>query len=142
MKRVIIPANPKHTDQRKHFFAEIAIVLDDDIAAKYDVVAKEFPEDLPDFWVDPADNRKKHIRWISNFGLRKPDGMFEAKLPKGQHYQVEIPLAAGQIESSVTAAKIVYFDGKKVKELPGKFQGRVFVAELDLGDPPIGHTTG
>jgi len=133
MKSVKIPANPK-----KKFTHEIVVALSDDLAAQYEVVAKEFPKDLPDFWVDPEDNRKKEIHWISNFGLRKPDGTFEIKLPKGQRYQVEIPLAAGKSE----AAKMVYFDGQKVRKLPGKSQGGKFIAELDLGDPPLGNTAG
>ena len=154
MKRVTIPASPDHADRGKRFAQEIAVVLGDEIEARYEVVAKDFPDDLPEFWVDPEDKQKKKIQWISNFGLRKPDGTFEARLPKGHRYQVEIPLTRsggaagaalsqrGKGETPGQAEKMVYFDGRQVKKLPGQYRGGKFIAELDLGDPPIGHTTG
>ena len=77
-------------------------------------------------------------------------------MPKGHRYQVEIPLdfgapgkglAARSGKTGKTGApgqpeKMVYFDGRAVKKLPGKYQGGKFIAELDLGDPPLGRTTG
>ncbi len=84
---------------------------------------------MPDTWIDPDDDKKKKINWISNFGLKKPDGKFEDKLPKGRKYKVEIPKELG---------KLVYFDGTKVKKLAGKIEGDKYLGELDLGDPPIG----
>jgi len=104
MKRVTIPASPDHADRKKRFALEVAIVLGDEIEAKYEVVAKDFPEDLPDFWVDPDDEKKKEIHWLSNFGLLKPDGTFEARLPKGHRYQVEIPIPSSASGKAAKAA--------------------------------------
>jgi hypothetical protein len=150
MKRVTIPASPDHADRKKRFALEVAIVLGDEIEAKYEVVAKDFPEDLPDFWVDPDDEKKKEIHWLSNFGLLKPDGTFEARLPKGHRYQVEIPIPSSASGKAAKAAgagaaeqgKMVYYDGRQVRKLEGKYQQGRFVAELDLGDPPVGQTAG
>lgn len=129
MKRVTIPARPNHADRKKRFTHEVNIVLDDDIENDYDVVDKDFPDDLPESWIDPDDNQEKKINWMTNFGLKRPDGEFEDKLPKGKKYRIEFPEGLG---------KLVYFDGKKVKKLPGKMKGKKFEGELDLGDPPIG----
>ena len=131
MKRVAIPAKPDHADRKMRFKHEITIVLGDEIEEDYEVVEKEFPDDLPDSWTDPDDDQKKTISWISNFGLKKPDGKFENKLPKGKKYQIELPTGLG---------KLVYFDGTHVQKLAGKIKGKKFEAELDLGDPPIGET--
>ncbi|HIE57584.1 MAG TPA: hypothetical protein EYP88_05060 [Anaerolineales bacterium] len=133
MKKVKISANPNHPDPKKRFTHEITIVLGDEIKEKYEVVAKDFPADLPEFWIDPNDDKEKKIAWIANFGLRTPGGRFADTLPKGYRYQIEIPHLPG---------KTVYFDGSRVRELPGKVDGNKFIAELDLGDPPIGKTTG
>ena len=129
MKRVTIPARPNHADRKKRFTHEVNIVLDDDIENDYDVVDKDFPDDLPESWIDPDDNQEKKINWMTNFGLKRPDGEFEDKLTKGKKYRIEFPEGLG---------KLVYFDGKKVKKLPGKMKGKKFEGELDLGDPPIG----
>jgi hypothetical protein len=96
------------------------------------VVEKDFPDDLPTSWVDPDNEKEKKIRWISNFGLKKPDGNFENKLPDGKKYQIELPAGLG---------KLVYFDGYQVQKLVGKAIGKKIKVELDLGDPPIGETT-
>ena len=111
---------------------DVDIVLDDDIEDDYDVVEKDFPDDLPDSWFDPDDNAEKNITWISNFGLKKSDDAFEEKLPKGKKYRIELPRGLG---------KLVYFDGAQVQKLVGQARGNKFVADLDLGDPPIGETT-
>jgi len=132
MKRVTIPARPDHADRKKRFTHEITIVLGDDIENAYEVVEKDFPDDLPDSWTDPDDDLEKKIKWISNFGLKKPDGKFEEKLAKGKKYQIELPTGLG---------KLVYFDGTRVQKLTGKAHGNKFEAELDLGDPPIGETS-
>ena len=127
MKRVTIPANA-----RRRFSHDITIELGDDLENDYDVVEKDFPDDLPESWIDPDDHKEKKITWISNFGLKKPDGKFEEKLPKGKKYQIELPTGLG---------KLVYFDGTDVQKLVGQARGNKFVADLDLGDPPIGETT-
>jgi len=132
MKRVPIPARPDHADRKKRFLHEVTIVLEDDIEDDYEVVEKDFPDDLPESWIDPDDDQEKKITWISNFGLRKPDGKFEEKLPQGRKYQVELPTGLG---------KLVYFDGSSVQKLVGRARGNKFVADLDLGDPPIGETS-
>jgi hypothetical protein len=132
MKKVEISARPDHADSKKRFLHDIAIVLGDDIESDYEVVGKDFPDDLPDSWTDPDDGKKKKITWISNFGLKNPDGKFEKKLPKGKKYQVELPIGLG---------KLVYFDGAQVRKLVGRAKGKKFVAVLDLGDPPIGETS-
>ena len=132
MKRTTIPASPDHADIRKRFTHAIDIVLGDEIENDYDVVEKDFPDDLPDSWLDPDDKKEKKIRWISNFGLKKRDGAFEEKLPKGFKYQIEFPGSLG---------KLVYFDGSRVQKLSGQLRGNIFQAELDLGDPPVGETT-
>ena len=101
-----------------------------DIEADYDVVEKDFPDDLPETWVDPDDRQELTITWFGNFGLKKKsDDKFEDKLPKGKKYQVELPKGRG---------KMVYFDGESVQKLAGEVKGNVFVGELDLGDPPVG----
>ncbi len=132
MKKVPIKARPDHANRKKRFTHDVTIILGDDIENDYEVVAKDFPDDLPDSWVDPDDDQKKKISWISNFGLKKPDGKFEDKLPKGRKYRVELPKGLG---------KLVYFDGKSVQQLVGRVRGNFFQADLDLGDPPIGETT-
>jgi hypothetical protein len=111
---------------------DIDIVLGDDIENAYEVVEKDFPDDLPDSWIDPDDEQEKKIAWISNFGLKKPDGKFEERLPRGKKYQIELPIGLG---------KLVYFDGTQVLKLAGQTKDDKFVADLDLGDPPIGETT-
>jgi hypothetical protein len=132
MKKVGIAARPDHVDRRKRFLHNIDIVLGDDIEDDYDVVEKDFPDDLPDSWIDPDDEQEKKITWISNFGLKKPDGAFEERLPRGKRYQIELPIGLG---------KLVYFDGKQVLKLAGQARDNKLVADLDLGDPPIGETT-
>ena len=132
MKTVRISARPDHADRKKRFLHDIDIILGDDIESDYEVVEKDFPDDLPDSWIDPDDKKEKKITWISNFGLIKPDGKFEEKLPKGRKYQVELPAGLGQL---------VYFDGTQVQKLAGQAKGNKFIADLDLGDPPIGETT-
>lgn len=129
MKKIKIKARLDHPNPKKRFTHDINIILDGDIENDYEVIDKDFPDDLPDSWVDPDDDQEKKIKWISNFGLRKPDGKFEDKLPKGKKYKVELPDGL---------KKPVYFDGSKVRKLNGKSQGRKFIGELDLGDPPIG----
>ena len=132
MKKVKISARPDHTDRKKRFLYDVDIVLGDDIEDEYEVEEKDFPDDLPDSWIDPDDEVEKMITWISNFGLKKPDGKFEEKLPKGRKYQIELPIGLG---------KLVYFDGTQVQKLVGQAKADKFVADLDLGDPPIGETT-
>ena len=132
MKKVRIAAKPDHVDRRKRFLHDIDIVLDDEIENDYEVVEKDFPDDLPDSWIDPDDEQKKKITWISNFGLKKPDGRFEEKLPPGKKYQIELPMGLG---------KLIYYDGTQVQKLAGQTKGNKFIADLDLGDPPIGETT-
>lgn len=132
MKKISIKARPDHANRKKRFTHEVTIILGDDIENDYEVVDKDFPDDLPNSWVDPDDDQKKKISWISNFGLQKPDGKFEDKLPKGRKYRVELPKGLG---------KLVYFDGKSVQKLVGRVRGNFFQADLDLGDPPIGETT-
>ena len=129
MKKVRIKARPDHANRKKRFTHDVTIILGDDIENDYEVVEKDFPDDLPNSWIDPDDDKEKKINWISNFGLKKPDGKFEDKLPKGKKYKVELPKGAG---------KLVYFDGTQVRKLAGKVRGNKFVGELDLGDPPIG----
>ena len=131
MKKVRISARPDHAERKKRFLHDIDIVLGDDIEADYDVVEKDFPDDLPDSWIDPDDDVEKKITWISNFGLKKPDGRFEEKLPKGKKYQIELPAGLG---------KLVYFDGTQVQKLAGQVSEGRFIGELDLGDPPVGET--
>ena len=132
MKRIAIQASPDHADRRKRFTHEIAIVLGDDIEQEYDVVAKDFPENLPDSWIDPDTKQRKRISWISNFGLKQQNGTFAYQLPAGKKYQIELP---GDLRTPV------YFDGKSVQKLSGRVEGKKFVAHLDLGDPPIGEAT-
>lgn len=129
MKRVPIKARPSHADRKKRFTHDIAIVLGDDIEADYEVVEKDFPDGLPESWTDPDDGQEKKITWFGNFGLQKSDGKFEDKLPKGRKYQVELPTGF---------RKYVYFDGSQVRPLPGQMRNRKFLADLDLGDPPVG----
>ena len=129
MKRVRIKAKPDHANRRKRFMHDIDIVLDDDIEADYEVIEKDFPEDLPESWVDPDDEKEKKITWFGNFGLRKPDGKFEDKLPKGKKYQIELPTGY---------RKFVYFDGMEIRRLAGRVEKSKFLADLDLGDPPVG----
>ena len=131
MKRIPIKARPDHANRKKRFTHEINIILGDEIENDYEVVEKDFPDDLPDSWVDPDDDREKKISWISNFGLKKSDGQFEDKLPKGRKYQVELPQGLG---------KLVYFDGQSVRKLVGRAKGKKIEADLDLGDPPVGET--
>jgi hypothetical protein len=131
MKRTIIPARPDHSNRKKRFKHEVTVILGDDIEDDYEVVEKDFPDNLPDSWIDPDDDQEKKISWISNFGLKKPDGKFEGKLPKGRKYKIELPSGLG---------KLVYFDGNQVQKLTGRVRKNNFVAELDLGDPPIGET--
>jgi hypothetical protein len=132
MKRTTIPARPDHADRKKRFTHEISIVLGDEIENDYEVVAKDYPDDLPDSWTDPDDQKEKKIRWISNFGLKKRDGTFDEKLPKGLKYRIELPGGLG---------KLVYFDGRSVQKLAGQLRGNKFEADLDLGDPPLGEST-
>ena len=129
MKKVPLKARPDHPNPKKRFTHDVAIVLGDDIENDYKVEDKDFPDDLPDSWTDPDDNKKKKINWISNFGLKRPDGKFEDKLPKGRKYQVEVPTGLG---------KLVYFDGTQVQKLAGQVRGKNFIGELNIGDPPIG----
>jgi hypothetical protein len=130
MKRVKISARRDHKNRKKRFTHDVTIVIEDEMDEVYEVVDKDFPDDLPDSWIDPDDEKEKKIKWITNFGLkRKADGKFEDKLAKGKKYRIEFPEGLG---------KLVYFDGKKVKKLPGKMKGKKFQGELDLGDPPIG----
>lgn len=133
MKKIKIKARPKHANRKKRFTHDITVVLDDDIENDYEVVDKDFPDDLPDSWIDPVTNKKKKIKWISNFGLKKPDGKFEDKLPKGKKYKIELPADLGEL---------VYFDGTQVLKLAGQVSGNKFVGELELGDPPIGEGFG
>ena len=133
MKKVKIKARPDHTNPKKRFSHDVTIVLGDDIENEYEVVDKDFPDDLPDSWVDPDDDKEKKIKWISNFGLKNLDGKFEDKLAKGKKYKVELPSGFG---------KLVYFDGKQVQKLAGQIKENLFVGELDLGDPPIGDGFG
>ncbi len=129
MKKVRIKARPDHANRKKRFTHDVTIILGDDIENDYEVVEKDFPDDLPNSWIDPDDDKEKKINWISNFGLKKPDGKFEDKLPKGKKYKVELPKGLG---------KLVYFDGTQVQKLTGQVSGNNFIGELDLGDPPIG----
>jgi hypothetical protein len=132
MKRTTIPARPDHADRKKRFTHAVDIVLGDEIENDYEVTEKDFTVDLPDSWTDPDDHKEKKIRWISNFGLKKPDGKFEGRLPKGLKYRIELPGGLG---------KLVYFDGQRVQKLVGQLRGNKFEAELDLGDPPVGEST-
>ena len=59
MKKIEIPAKPDHADKKKRFLHDIVIVLGDDIESDYDVVEKDFPDDLPDSWTDPDDVKVK-----------------------------------------------------------------------------------
>ncbi len=129
MKKFPVKAKPDHKNLKKRFSHEIIIILEEDLENDYEVVGKDFPDDLPDSWMDPDDDKERKINWISNFGLKKPDGKFEDRLPQGKKYKVEVPTGLG---------KLVYFDGAKVQKLTGKVQGNKFVGELDLGDPPVG----
>jgi hypothetical protein len=129
MKRVPIKARPDHPNRRKRFTQDITVVLGDDIEADYEVVEKDFPEDLPESWTDPDDGEEKQISWFGNFGLKKPDGQFEDKLPPGKKYQVELPAGF---------RKFVYYDGSQVLQLTGRVRSGKFFADLDLGDPPMG----
>ena len=130
MKRVRINARPDHENRRKRFLRNIDVILGDDIEADYDVVEKDFPDDLPDSWTDPDDGEEVTITWFGNFGLKRlADDKFEDRLPKGRKYQVELPTGF---------RKFVYFDGTQVRKLEGRVQNRKFLADLDLGDPPVG----
>jgi len=127
VKRFTIPANPK-----RRFLVAITVVLGDDLDQEYTVAEKDFPAGLPVSWIDPDVDQAKAITWISNFGLKRAGGSFVMELPEGQTYQVELPLISG---------KYVYFDGKSVQKLTGWSTAAGFVAELALGDPPIGSST-
>jgi hypothetical protein len=129
MKRVRIQAKPDHADRKKRFTHDVTVVLGDDIEGDYEVIEKDFPDDLPESWIDPDDGEEKMINWFGNFGLKKPDGKFEDRLPKGKKYQVELPTGF---------RKFVYFDGSQVRRLTGRVRSRNFLADLDLGDPPVG----
>ncbi|HBY06980.1 MAG TPA: hypothetical protein DEH22_04035, partial [Chloroflexi bacterium] len=108
MKRTTIPARPDHANKKKRFTKDITVVLGDDIENDYDVVDKDFPDGLPDFWVDPDDQKQENITWISNFGLKNKAGKFDKKLPNGKKYTVELPAVSG---------KLVYHDGTSVQKL-------------------------
>ena len=131
MKRTVIPARPDDVDKKKRFTKEIVIELGDDLENDYEVVAKDFPDGLPDSWVDPDDEKQKSISWISNFGLKNKEGKFDKKLPNGKKYKLELPGGSG---------KMVYFDGIEVRKLTGILRGNIFEAELDLADPPVGES--
>jgi len=129
MKRVRIQAKPDHEDRKKRFTHDVTVILGDDIEADYDVFEKDFPDNLPEIWEDKEGGEEKKINWFGNFGLKKSDGKFENKLPKGKKYQVELPSGFH---------KFVYFDGSQVRELTGRIRNSNFLADLDLGDPPVG----
>ena len=59
MKRVRIKARPDHANRKKRFMQDVTIELGDDIENDYEVVEKDFPDDLPDSWIDPDDNQEE-----------------------------------------------------------------------------------
>lgn len=129
MSRNMIPANPQSENSKRRFKQELAVILDADIEKDYVVFEVDFPDDLPEKWLDPDDNLEKQINWVSNFGLSKADGTPVTKLAAGKKYTIEL---------AKSGSKLVYFKSGAVMTLPFSVAGSNARAQLDLGDPPIG----
>lgn len=133
MKRISIPASPNDKNPKMRFSQEVIVVLPDDLADKYDAAGKEFPDQLPNEWVDPDDKRSKRIDWITNFELTQ--GGASVSLPAGKKYQIFLP---------ASSRKYVYFNGKKKKVIKLGVSlvadSSYVVAEFTDADPPIGMT--
>lgn len=134
MKKIRIPASPQDPNPKKRFSQQVIVILPEDLENDYDAAAKEFPDGLPLNWIDPIDEKKKKIDWISNFGLTK-GGEPADKLPEGKKYSVLLPRPRNK--------RYVYFDGASVKDLPTEPSATdpdFLEAIFRLADPPTGMT--
>lgn len=103
---------------------EIAIILTEKTATTLDVYQKDLVDELKGLEFEG-----KVVHWLNNFGMkRKGAKEFEQIVDP---YNLEM--------NAINGAIYVYYDGKKVLELPtSKSETGKVSATLNLGDPPAG----
>jgi hypothetical protein len=132
-----IPASPNNPDRKKRFTQAVDVILGANLEGSYDAAGKDYPDDLPDKWIDPddkEDKKEKDVAWFSNFGLTDKQGRFVPSIPAGDSYTVRLPKLKG---------KYVYFDGSEVRKLdtsPAAGAADKVDAVFTLADPPVGLT--
>lgn len=103
---------------------EIALILTEKTAMTLDVYQKDLTGELKGLEFEG-----KVVHWLNNFGMKKKGSKeFE---PIVDPYIIEM--------NAIDGAVYVYYDGKKVLELPNtKSEMGKVTATLNLGDPPAG----